>query len=748
MTTNKCVDRQLRIADCGLRISRFATSVGTIWRLAITSLLGITLLIGTPARAGSVADIVAKMPAYDAATGQPLLEEILKLGPDALKELCSLVTPPQDTGDAKARYAIHGLALHTKRPGAEADRAKLEKALLDALGAAQDADLKQFFIEQLQLCGSEAAADAVAALLGDERLCDPAAQALIRIGTPRCVEFIRNELPKAQGKRLVTIVQALGVLADKPSAKAILPFAADKDQTLRRTAWFALANIGDASAVEALKAAAGSEGRYERALGTKYYLLLASRLAEGGQKDAAAVICHDLLTTRTDPAEGNVRCAALYVLQKASDRAGAEELLAALDGKNVYVREAAMTLLLGVKGESVTSKLIEKAGSATGAAKAALIMVLGLRGDKQAVPTVMAAMDDKDAAVSGAAIKAAALLAPGEIMKLLTARMKSTDPTVIAAAADVLAGLKAEGFGQALAAAMPDASPAGKAALLDLLAARGATGQSKVVFDALDDSDATVRKAAAKALAMVAVPADIERIMARMLAETDEGARAAIQNALVSLCRKGPGAKCVLDALAKADAGQKPLLLATLARIGGADALSAVMKDVGSADAATKDAATRALADWQGTEALEPLAALAHESIGHPENKVHRVLVLRGIARLIRQDTNYPAGKAAGVLCFALAAAETPAEKDLVFSVVGEIHSPETLSLARRYLQDADYREGAAAAIVKIACPSRGFKGLKGPEVVVAMKTVIEVSKNASVVEQAKKHLANIEKNK
>ncbi len=695
-----------------------------------------------------VADIVAKMPAVDVAAGQPLLDEILRLGPDALKELCSLIGPPQDAKDAKARYAVHGLVLYVAGPGAEADRAKVEKALLDALAAAQDADLKVFFIEQLQLCGSDAAADAIGALLGDERLCDPAAQALTRIAAPRCVELIRGELPKAQGKRLATIIQALGVLADKPSAKAILPYAADKDQTLRRTAWFALANIGDASASDALAAAAGSTGRYERALGTKYYLLLASRLAEGGQKDAAAKICRGLLKTRTDPAEGNVACAALSVLHKAVGDAAADDLLAAVDGKNVYVREAAMPLLQRCGGEAVTRKLIDKAGGATGAAKAALIGVLGMRGDKSAAPAVMAAMEDKDPAVSAVAMKAAAVLAPGEALKALTARMKSTDQAVIASAAGVLAGLKAEGFNEALAAAMPDASPAGKAALLDLLSARGATGQSKVVFDALGDSDPAVRGAAAKALAGVAVPADTDRVLALMLAATDEGQQAAIQGALVSLCRKGNSAKCVLDALAKADAKQVPLLLAAAGRIGGADALSAVMKNLDSTDAAIKDAAVRALADWQGTEALEPLAGLAHESIGHPENKVHRVLVLRGIARLIRQDKNYPAGKAAGDLCFALAAAETPAEKDLVFSVIGEIHSPETLSLARRYLQDADYREGAAAAIVKIACPSRGFKGLKGPEVVVALKTVIEVSKNAAVVEQAKKHLANIEKNK
>jgi HEAT repeat protein len=692
-----------------------------------------------------VADIVAKMPAHDAATGQPTLEEILSLGPDALKELCSLITPPQDAKDAKARYAVHGLALYTKRPGGEADRAKLEKALLDALAAAQDPDLKVFFIEQLQLCGSDAAADAIAALLGDERLCDPAAQALIRIGTARCAELIRNELPKAQGKRLATIVQALGAMADKPSAKAILPYAADKDQTLHRTAWFALANIGDASASEALAAAAGSAGRYERALGTKYYLLLASRLAEGGQKDAAAKICRDLLKTRTDPAEGNVVCAALSVLHKAIGDAAADDLLAAVDGKNVYVREAAMTLLQRVNGEAVTRKLIEKAGGAAGAAKAALISVLGLRGDKQAAAAVMAALDDKDAEVSAAAMKAGAQLAPGEVLKLLTARMKSTDAAVIVTAKDVLAGLKAEGFNAGVAAAMPDASPAGKMALLELLGARGATAQSKVVFDALGDSNPAVREAAVKALAGVAAPADIDRVLALMLAATDEGQRNTIQNVLVALCRKGNSAKCVLDALAKADAKQKPLLLATLARVGGADALDAVMKDLDSTDAATKDAAARALADWQGSEAIWPLANFAVRT----DSEVYRVLALRGIVRIVGRDKTIPPEKAVAILSGALATAKKPGEKSLVIGALGDVRSLDALALVAGQLDNADVRELAAAAAVKIACPQgRREKGLTGPAVREALEKVVSVSKTPRVVEEAKKYLATMDKGK
>jgi HEAT repeat protein len=354
-------------------------------------------------------------------------------------------------------------------------------------------------------------------------------------------------------------------------------------------------------------------------------------------------------------------------------------------------------------------------------------------------------MDDKDATVAAAAMKAAAKLAPGEILKLLTARMKSTEHSVIEAARELLAGIEAEGFNEALAAAMPDASPPGKVALLELLAARGATAQSKVVFDALGDGDPTVREAAVKALAGVAAPADVDRTLALMLAAADEGQRNTIQNVVVSLCRKGPGAKCVLDALAKADAKQRPLLLATLGRIGGSNALDAVMKDLDSTDTAIKDAAARALADWQGTEALEPLAKFA----GQTDSEVHRVLAIRGMVRLVGRDQAIPADKAVDALCHALAAAKKPAEKSLVIGALGGIRSIESLKLVAGCLDDADVRELAAAAAVKIACPAnRREKGLTGPDVRKALGEVVSVSKTPRVVEEAKKYLATMDKGK
>lgn len=743
MRRYKGKSRQLRIADCGLRTAPSAERSVAAGLSATAAIVGILLFSGAAAQAETVAEIVAKMPAKDPATGQPMLEKILALGEPGVRDLCSLVTPPKDTSDAGARYAVHGLVLHTKRPGAEVHRTLVEKALIGALGSALDPDLKVFFIEQLQLCGSDDCAGAIGSLLDDDKLCGPASRALTRLGTAKCVALLRAELPEAKGKRLVAIVQALGVLGDEHSAHAILPCAKARDADLRHTAWYALANIGEAGAADVLLAASAGKEAHERTLGTKYLFLLARRQVEDGKAESAAGICRELLKTRTDPADAHVRCAALAVLQKANPAGAADELLAAMAGENAQVRQAAMNLLAAGGGEKTTAKIVERTKAAKGQAKADLVALLGRRGDKTAAPTVLAAMDDSDPAVAAAATEAAASVAPERVVALMTARMKGADATAIAAAKGVLLRTKADGLEEALTAAMADASPAGKVALLEVLTARGTRGKSKVAFDALKDADKAVQLAAAKALGTLAGPADLGRAIELLLETDSQAVRTAAQRVVVGLSRS-EGPKAVLAALAKDDAKARPILLATLARVGGKDALAAMIRELFSTDPAVKDAAARALADWQGPEALEPMAVHAIRT----DSEVHRVLLIRGIARLVGQGEGIRADRALTACAKALKAVTRPTEKNLILGAMGNVQTVEAVELAAEYMDDAATREAAANTVVQIACPKRRYRGLTGPAVVEALNKVVATSKNQRNVEQAAKHLANIKKGK
>ena len=710
--------------------------------IAILVLLGFA---AGPAIAG-VAEIVAQMPAKDPATGQPLLEALVKLGPAGVKELCGMINPPAKPDDAKARFALHGIVLHTKRPGAEADRAMVEGVLIGAMTAAKDTEVKAFFVRQLQLTGSDAAVAPLGKLLGDETLCEPTTQALLRIGTAGCVAQLRAALAGAEGGRRLTLVRALGDARDAASAKAILPHAAAEDRTLRHAAWFALANIGDASATAALAKAAESKGNYERAVGTKYYLLLARRLAEGGDKAACAKICRGLLASRTGPTDGNVRCAALTVLADATGPAAVDEVLAGVSDKSTYVRDTALKILGGMKAPGVTKKLIAAIDGASPQLQAAIIGALGRSGDASAADAVAAKLTDKEKPVRLAAIDAIGRVAPAKAAAALAKVAKAGEADEIAAAKTALLTLKAPGVSADVAAGLGGASPAGKVALLEVLAARGATDQSPAVFATLEDSDADVRKAAIRALLGVAGPDNAGQIVDRLLKAASSADRAEYRRVLVQFCRASEqGPKPVLAALPKATGPQRATLLDALAAIGGDQALTAVLADAKSSDEAVKDAAVRALTAWTDAAAAGQLLEIARSS----DNDVHKVLALRGYVRLVGEPSDRPVAETVAMYEKALAVAAGASEKKLVLGGLGNVRSVEALALAGGCLADAALTEVAAAAAVKIACPaSRRDKGLRGPVVAEVLEKVVEAAKNKRTVELAKQYLATLPKPK
>lgn len=707
--------------------------------------LWLSCLAGEALGATGAAAIVAEMPAPDAERGQALAKRIIDLGPGAVREICGMLKEPGKGDDAKARVALHGLALYVVRPGAEAERRTYEGALIEALEAESRPELEAFLIRQLQLVGGDRAVRPLAKLLADDRLCEPATQALLRISTREAVAALRRALPSAKGRNLVTIVRALGRLRDKSSARAIIPHASSSDQALRRAAWYALANIGEASAAGILAKAAQSKGTYERVVGTESYLLLARRLAEGRGKRTCARICRELIRTRTAPRENNVVCAALGVLARALGAEATEDLVAAADHKDKRIREAALRFAEGLPGRTVTERWIARARSvAAPEARAAIVEMLGRRGDRSALGAVAAALRDKDKTVRLAAVSAVARFGPEDAVGPLAEMMKSDQADEVKAVKSALSWLGGRSFSAAVAAGIAGASVPGRVALLELLAERRATDQVEAVLKAAADTDAGVRLAAIRALETVAGPGNAPRIIEFLLGARDSRVRSAASKVLVTICRNSAdGAAPVLAALDGAGKAGRAVLLGALARIGGAGAMRAVLADVSSADAAVREAAVRALADWRDAEAAPELIRLARAA----GSDTHRTLALRGYVRVAGLASKRPPERTVAMLGEAMAAARTSAEKKLVLGALGKIRHVAALGLVAASFDDEAVKEEAAAAAVRIACPAgRRDKGLRGSAVGEVLERVVNLTRNAGVRDKARKHLAAIPK--
>jgi len=258
-----------------------------------------------PARRGAA----SKFTGPDPGAAEKVFVEILSGGRESITELLGLVREPSDPDyrDYKASYVLHGLVILTGRAGQERRRRVLADTLASQLGSDRHSKaVKAVFVRELRTLGGKESVSVLGKYLLDDELCSDVALALLTIRDGAASQF-RSALAKSKGRNRVTIIHALGTLQDTDSATALKKALSEPDREVGRTAAWALANIGDASATDALLKSAESAEGWERTEATRHCLLLAERLAATGKQSQAGRIYTHLLATRKDPSERHIR---------------------------------------------------------------------------------------------------------------------------------------------------------------------------------------------------------------------------------------------------------------------------------------------------------------------------------------------------------------------------------------------------------------------------------------------------------
>ena len=251
---------------------------------------------------------------------EDIIAEIHRGGRDNVVGLVDMLVELGRGDDFKQRYALHCLAVHVCKLKDDEQRRAFAETLAEQLEGDLPKTVQGYIAQELQVAGGEEVVGALGKLLQDKELYEQAALALASIGGDGAAEQLRNALPKARGKRRLTLLQNLGVLRDANSVKALKKSVSSKDQETRLIAVWALANIGDAGSADLLLETADTEVPYERIKATHACLILAENLlASGREKEAVRIYTH-LRDTRTDPAESYVRDAAEKELAAAGQK--------------------------------------------------------------------------------------------------------------------------------------------------------------------------------------------------------------------------------------------------------------------------------------------------------------------------------------------------------------------------------------------------------------------------------------------
>ncbi len=303
----------------------------------------------------AVVSITGAMPAEDTAVEDALCARLVEMGPAAIVDLGRmLVALPDTANDSHARFALSALSRYVGRPGAERERSMFAMAMIKALEERSNPDVKAFLMSQLQLAGGDEAVVPLGAYLDDDRLCEPAARALISIGTLSAEFALITALPRSGGMNTVTLVKALGELRSRAAVFEIWKYTASDDRDLRDAVLYALANIGPVSTGDLLASASAGGSRYESGTAIRYQLLYAERLADAGQVDTGIAICRKIAEEHQGEGEESIRIAALTTLVGITGGGAQIDLYMAVRDPSIEIRRAALALAGEMPGEEAS----------------------------------------------------------------------------------------------------------------------------------------------------------------------------------------------------------------------------------------------------------------------------------------------------------------------------------------------------------------------------------------------------------
>jgi hypothetical protein len=157
-----------------------------------------------------------------------------------------------------------------------------------------------------------------------------------------------------------------------------------------------------------------------------------------------------------------------------------------------------------------------------------------------------------------------------------------------------------------------------------------------------------------------------------------------------------------------------------------------------SGNAEIRDAAIRALSDWPNAKPAEDLLKVAKTS----DNKVHRILALRGFVRLLGLPSERSTAETMQMYKQAMDLTPNTSEKRRVLSGLANVKSPAALEAAASYLDDGSLQQEAEVAVIKIAESIYGSYPDKTKDI---LQRLIQSSKSDSIRQRARKVIHQIE---
>jgi len=416
-----------------------------------------------------------------------------------------------------------------------------------------------------------------------------------------------------------------------------------------------------------------------------------------------------------------------------------------LKGDDQEMQAVAIAMVKEIPGTEITKALARELPNLSVMSQVRLLSALGDRGDPAALPAVITATKAGDESVRVAALKALGQLGDASSVVLLAQAAAGARGAEQKAARESLYRLRGPGINETILANIQRSTdPKVKVELIRGTSERNIAAGVKTLLKTTQDSDRKVRLESFKALKTVAGRKDLPALVEVLISVQSEADRREAEKTVAAVVHKigekGRRAEVVLAALPSVkEVPNRCSLLRVLGKIGDDSAVPTLRTLLMDKDDKVKDAAIRALSDWPTAEPMADLLKIAQNS----DNKIHRVLVLRGYVRLIGLASGRPAKETIDMYKQAMDLASSAALKRLVLSGLADVKSIGALQMAVEYLEDKGLQQEAEFAVVKIAEAIGGSHPQQSKDM---LKKVIQISKNDSLCQQAQEVINQIER--
>lgn len=555
-----------------------------------------------------VADVLAQMPAKNLTVLDKAMNEIFLMGDEGFEKLAEQLTAPGVGDDTAVRFALNSFARYASQQGKCDVRAFAEKNFLKALGTHDDAEVKTFILNQLNLVASEASIAEVAAYLTNTELCEPATQTLLSLEVKVVAKEFVKALPNTEGKTKATLVRALGEVKCEGSVDLITPLIEADEAWMQKTALAALANIGAPESYKPLlKAAEKVNYKYEATNVAEAFLHYTNRLGEQNELELLEKACKAILKANTSADQLHNASTALSIYAKYLGYQVTPILLDEVENTNKPYRYSILNIAENIGGIADTRLWMDKAVNVNTEVKADIISMLGRRGDVLAASFVKENMESTSKEVREEAIVALAQLKGNEAVPVLINHLvqgNDVDHTK-----SVLYELLDKQHLAPVAAQLKNSEGAKKAALIDIIGAKSGTQYFSEVYKACSSSDAEVKKAAFTALKNVSSEENLDDLIRLLLSVSDENEIVQTQMAVVAAAEgvesEQEESGKILQALKSTN--KKERIISILPAIGGEVALEIVTGYYTNSTGVVKDAAFDALTNWKDYSASKSL---------------------------------------------------------------------------------------------------------------------------------------------